>query len=642
MHRFRVLLSVISVCASAQTPPRFTIQDLGSLSGMPSCVASAISQAGLVAGACGNFATGAETAFVYSGGAIIGLSVNQQTQLALPTVINDSGVVAGFLATRNNVESGNFSITPVTSFLYQNGSVQQPAGTDAGFIPLGITNTGMLSGWLGGNGSTNNFMFTDALTWQYSTNVFTQLATMPGMPLAAAMRMSSDGTWIAGGVGAGKASTHTPTAIVATLWHNLIPQTFPLLSGYQYADAFDVNDSGVAAGAAFTVDVNADSYTPNGSAHAVLFSNARTTDLGVLPGDVSSQAVGINDNGWVIGFSSNQAPLNTLQFGIYTIPVGAESMLANFRAFLYVGGTMYDLAALVENNSGWTLPFANMINNAGQIVGTGLYGGEMHAFVLTPVAAPQVAAVTGAGLSVPAVTTLSPNGIFTVWGANFAPAGTARLLAASDIVGGALPTNLAHTCVEGGGTKWTLSYVSPGQINALAGPLPTSGTVPVSVVANCGTADEMVSAPLNVPVASVAPEFLYFVLETNGQNPVAAIEGLPPYTYVGPLGLLPGVTFTPARAGDVIVAFGVGWGATNPEQTIGVEASGAAQIAANYTLTVGNVPAQVLYAGVSPTYAGLYQIDFYVPDGLPAGNQPIVLTVNGVSSPTGAYIAITQ
>jgi len=320
-------------------------------------------------------------------------------------------------------------------------------------------------------------------------------------------------------------------------------------------------------------------------------------------------------------------------------------MLPNFRAFLYAGGTMYDLAKLVENGAGWSLPFATMMNNAGQIVGAGLFNGNAHAYLLTPVAVPagpQVKAVTGAGLSEPLVTTVSPNGIVTIWGTNFAADGTARSLVASDVVNGALPTNLANTCVQGGGTNWALTFVGAGQINAVAGTLPTSGTVPVSVVANCGTADEITSAPLNVSVNSAAPEFLYFVQNTSGQDPVAAMEGLAPYTYIGPAGLLAGATFAPAKAGDVIVAFGVGWGATNPAQTMGAEAAGTAEITGPYALTVGGIPAQVLYAGVTPSYAGLYQINFYVPDSVPPGDQPLVLTVNGTSSAAGAYLTIGQ
>ena len=48
------------------------------------------------------------------------------------------------------------------------------------------------------------------------------------------------------------------------------------------------------------------------------------------------------------------------------------------------GGVMSDLNALIPAGSGWTLENANAINDAGQIVGSGLRGGKLRAFLLTP------------------------------------------------------------------------------------------------------------------------------------------------------------------------------------------------------------------------------------------------------------------
>jgi uncharacterized protein (TIGR03437 family) len=57
---------------------------------------------------------------------------------------------------------------------------------------------------------------------------------------------------------------------------------------------------------------------------------------------------------------------------------------------------------------------------------------------------------------------------------------------------------------------------------------------------------------------------------------------------------------------------------------------------------LGGKPVAVSYAGLSPDSAGLYQINFTVPSGLAAGNQPLVLTVDGISSPAQAYIAVSE
>jgi uncharacterized protein (TIGR03437 family) len=361
----------------------------------------------------------------------------------------------------------------------------------------------------------------------------------------------------------------------------------------------------------------------------------------VVSGDRSSLATGINNSGWVVGFSSSNPPDFTLHLHAVVYPPQGTT-----RAFVYANGKMYDLNTLMTNGTGWSLAYATAINNAGQIVGTGTFQGpngpEQHAFILTPTAAatgPSVTGVDGAGLSIPLVTNISSNGIVTIFGNNLAsaPAG----INSSNVVNNQLPTNLDNICVESGSVKWPLFFVSPGQINALAGTVPTSGTVPVSVVTGCGTANEVTSPAVNVPVAAVSPEFLYFMANANGQDPVAAVD----YTTgidVGAPGLLAGGTFAPVHAGDTVVAYGVGWGATSSTDAIGTLASGSAMLSNQYSLTVGGVAANVAYAGLTPGSAGLYQVNFTMPAGVAAGNQPLVLTVDGVKTSAQAYITVSE
>ena len=62
-----------------------------------------------------------------------------------------------------------------------------------------------------------------------------------------------------------------------------------------------------------------------------------------------------------------------------------------------------------------------------------------------------------------------------------------------------------------------------------------------------------------------------------------------------------------------------------------------------YSITIGGVmlaPADVLYAGVSPGYIGLYQINLRVPAGVPSGNQPMVIKIGNNSSPAGGYLTV--
>ena len=54
----------------------------------------------------------------------------------------------------------------------------------------------------------------------------------------------------------------------------------------------------------------------------------------------------------------------------------------------------------------------------------------------------------------------------------------------------------------------------------------------------------------------------------------------------------------------------------------------------------GRVPATVYGAALAPGFAGLYQVAIQVPAAAPSGDQPIVATVDNVSSPSATLITI--
>jgi uncharacterized protein (TIGR03437 family) len=110
--------------------------------------------------------------------------------------------------------------------------------------------------------------------------------------------------------------------------------------------------------------------------------------------------------------------------------------------------------------------------------------------------------------------------------------------------------------------------------------------------------------------------------------------------YVGPPGLIAGASFAPAEPGDTLTVYGVGFGATASLVSPGAVDDTADSTAGTATVTIGGIPATVLYAGLTPGDAGLYQVNLVVPQGIQSGNQPIVLEVNGGTSPSGAYLAI--
>jgi uncharacterized protein (TIGR03437 family) len=250
--------------------------------------------------------------------------------------------------------------------------------------------------------------------------------------------------------------------------------------------------------------------------------------------------------------------------------------------------------------------------------------------------------ITGIGGSVPAVTSISPGALFSIYGQDFVPAGTGRRVNPGELVNGVLPSNLLGVCVSVGGKTAPLLDVYSGQINAVA-PLLNSGTATAAVIVTtgCGTSGAVQSPPQSVSVLPrSAPEFLYFALNADGVNPVAA-EYPASGAVIGPSQL--GVAFSPAHPGDVVTVFASAFGPTNPPVAPGATATTAApMVNTAVTVRLGSVtldPSDVLYAGAA--YGELIsQLNIRIPQGIPAGNQPLQIRIDSIASLPGAYLTI--
>ena len=91
----------------------------------------------------------------------------------------------------------------------------------------------------------------------------------------------------------------------------------------------------------------------------------------------------------------------------------------------------------------------------------------------------------------------------------------------------------------------------------------------------------------------------------------------------------------PVKAGDAIIIYGAGLGGVSPGVTSGDPApsSPLARTAEDVTVTIGGRSAQVFFAGLSPFFASLYQVNAFVPAGVPAGDAEVVVSIAGQASP---------
>jgi len=254
--------------------------------------------------------------------------------------------------------------------------------------------------------------------------------------------------------------------------------------------------------------------------------------------------------------------------------------------------------------------------------------------------APQIntGGVVSAGLTQPLIARLAPLSIVSIFGRNFAPAGTAADVQGADLVNGFLPTNLAGVCATFGGIPAPVFIVRPNQLNVQV-PALTGTSTQVQVTAGCGTSAAVSSNPVTVGLAPASPEFFYFL--PDGSNAIASINALTG-AYIGPTGLIPNVNFTQLNQGDIALLFATGLGATQSPVAAGQIPSAADRVSAPVALFIGGQAVQasdLLYVGIAPGNAGLYQINVRIGSYIPPGDDAVVLIVGGVPAPT-AYLEI--
>ena len=159
-------------------------------------------------------------------------------------------------------------------------------------------------------------------------------------------------------------------------------------------------------------------------------------------------------------------------------------------------------------------------------------------------------------------------------------------------------------------------FVSEGQVNVqVPWELQGQSSVKVKVTIDSFSFGNVV----DVPVADATPAFF----EGNGN--VAARDAIT-FTQILPA--------NPAKAGEIVALFANGLGPLNNQPASGDPALGLplATTKNTPTVTIGNKDAPVSFSGLTPGLPGLYQLNVTVPAGLTPGNQPVVVTIGGLSS----------
>ena len=337
--RCAVLSFLVAVLGHAVTaaPPRYAVTNLGTLPGAAASDAIAINEKGGIVGGSGR------RAFLYLDGAMVDLG-NLGSNPAIAFDINDSFQIVGLSYTaETNVHHG---------FLWENGLLTDldDFGFGGNSEARSINNHGVVVGRA-------RAADLEMHTFVYQGNRLIDSGTGGGR-FANAMQVLDDGTT----VGFSETTESLSKSIYAPdlefhafIFRDGTPVDLGTLGGNSYGVA--INTHGQVVG----------TYDTNNQTRGFFYEDGRMTDLGSFNGRRYTHPHAINDDGIIVGGSSNAS-----------IEPGA---------FIYIDGTYHDLTSLLVNNtdSQWSLEHARDINNQGQIVGWGRYESQELAFLLNPV-----------------------------------------------------------------------------------------------------------------------------------------------------------------------------------------------------------------------------------------------------------------
>jgi uncharacterized protein (TIGR03437 family) len=213
---------------------------------------------------------------------------------------------------------------------------------------------------------------------------------------------------------------------------------------------------------------------------------------------------------------------------------------------------------------------------------------------------------------------VSPGQIISLFGQNFTA--SAGVSAASV----PLPTTLApeNVSVTACGAKLPLYSVSPGQINAqLPLECAAAGTATATITSSGQTATQ------SFALAQASPG----IFTVNGSGSGDGVILHANNTLVS--------AANPAIAGEEVVIYAAGLGATSPPFATGTAANQTNTTVMPVTVTVGGQNAAVVYSGLTQSLVGLYQLNVVMPSGL-TGSQPVIITVGtNYSSRSGVTIS---
>ena len=297
----------------------------------------------------------------------------------------------------------------------------------------------------------------------------------------------------------------------------------------------------------------------------------------------------------------------------YGVPITSQAPVFS----VLTGGGSIDVADSATDRAGMAFAQVNIGPRLGDQIFTATAGGLTVEFDGYALALPTINSngVVNTG-SFQVGQGLAPGSYISIFGASLADA-----IVFSPTL--SLPVSLGTVSIsfDGGGLSLPghIHFVSPGQVDVqipweFQGQSSVQMTVWVSYIP---------STVYTVPLNTYSPGIFEF--SDNGHLSAAATDAN-------------GVVFTqanPAKRGQTIVLYANGLGPVDHQPPSGEPTPAPpplAQTTVPVTVRIGNTAAHVDFAGLSPGWVGLYQVNVDVPSDAATGLQPIVVSIGGVDS----------